>query len=366
MVNEYFCPAPWMSAYYHTNGTYVCCANPEKVPGNLDDFKNSKFLKSIKQEFLDGKRPITCGQCWRLEDAGFISVRNSLYNSLVPNSSRFDLNTNCDIEYLDLRTSNLCNFSCRMCGPNDSNQFNGILNEISDENFQNILDNIKTVKFLSLTGGEPMLIKKFYDLLDHIIDNNLNNQIRLQITTNGSVNNPQIVDRLKKFNNLILTLSIDGVESTAEYQRYGTEWSTVKNNIIKYLQILENSDPVFNTTLSAYNVLDISRLADFLLEMYNINNSTSFILRMVTWPTQMSCKFLNADLKDRAIKELEQAITKLSGIKNFELFRQECAVCQTQLKNGTEQDFNQFINFTKAFDQERNQSFEKTFGYKLY
>jgi len=387
-ITKDFCPAPWMSMFYRANSAQICCANGKLIPSSPFEFRTGAFVQSVKNDFLNGHRPATCKSCWELEDNGFISVRKSTYDPLISPMDHilFNETTERNLEYLELRSNNLCNFSCRMCSPIDSNQIgqevrinpklkkyytynppHNLLEEINDSNFQQIINQISQVKFLSLTGGEPMLIKQYYDLLDYIVENNYSKNITLQITTNCSVYNSHIVERLKEFKEVLFTLSLDGVEETAEYQRYGTVWSTVKENSLKFLE-LPNINPVVNATLTAYSILDLSRFADFLIELYNKNNSTYFMLRPAIVPNEIQYTLLNKDLSKRAIDEIEKTIKKISDNKNFELFVNELHLYLNVLLHSTttEYNFKKFQDFTKDFDEIRNQSFEKTFGYKLY
>jgi molybdenum cofactor biosynthesis enzyme MoaA len=381
-----FCPAPWMGVFYHTNSARVCCTSKEIVPGSITNFKNSDHINSLKEDFLNGRRPPSCQDCWELEDQGLKSMRNTVFFSFVPESefATFNKQTKRDVEYLELRGSNLCNFSCRMCHPIDSNQLgNEIKNlphlntllyrnsrtvdleEITTNNFQEIIDQISTVRYLHLTGGEPMLIKQYYNLIDYIINHGYHKNMSLQITTNCSVYNSQIVDRITKFKRLRLTLSLDAVAEVAEYQRHGTKWDTIKSNIINYVQ-LPNVEIIVNTTVTAYTVLDLSNLVDFLLELQKLKNNADFVLRVTNGPAGFSIASLNKDLRTRAITQITESIEKVKHIKNFKWFVQEC-VTSLDILNGAEDadKFNTFVQKTVTFDSLRNESFEKTFGYQL-
>jgi organic radical activating enzyme len=387
MINKSFCSAPWTSMFYNKNGARTCCTNSEFVPGSPTNFRNSQFLKDIKKEFLEGKRPESCNNCWELEDAGLESIRTTVYNSVTSvDTNNLTIDSPVDLQYLELRASNLCNFSCRMCGPIDSNQIakeivndprlkiwfqqNELqelsLDEITNDNFTEIKNHMHTVKWLIITGGEPMIIKHYYELLDYLIEQNLSQNITLQFHTNASVYNNIIVSKLEKFNKIHITLSLDAAGPVAEYQRYGTDWSVVEKNCLELVK-LPNAALSVNSALSAYTILDIKRFAEFLLKLYNANNQTWFTIRPVQYPKSIRILSLNRELRDRAIEQINLAENLLKGIPNFKSFldgfdvwRQELAEPENQI------EYKYFAQFTRSFDQSRNESFESTFNYKLY
>ena len=400
MINENFCVAPWIGMFYHTKGARICCTNSQFINGGPNNFLQSSFLKNIKQEFLDGKRPSSCNNCWNFEDKGFISIRKTIYNNRISpeNYKNFTIDSDLGLEYLELRTSNLCNFGCRMCSPDDSNAIGKELethpelkslyrsrpdsrlelSEISDEYFDQLLSKMENIKFLMFTGGEPMLMKRYYELLDYCIEKGYNKNITLQFHTNASVYNPLFVKKLVQFENVIFTMSIDAVGKVAEYQRYGygITWDTVKENCKKFVSIQDKNSlghpiicPSINIALSAYTVLDIHNLALFCKELYNINNSFAPVIRLVQGPEEMQISCLNDDLRKVAIEQLYKAIGVMSDIDSpiKDMFINECRSSIEELKKSYDQEkFQAFVEFTKTFDQARNQSFEDTFNYKLY
>jgi MoaA/NifB/PqqE/SkfB family radical SAM enzyme len=397
---ENFCVAPWIGMYYHTKGASICCANTQFINGSPDDFLQSNFLRNIKQEFLDGKRPRSCENCWNLEDEGFISIRKTVYNTRIDpeNYKNFTIDSDLGLQYLELRTSNLCNFGCRMCSSDDSNAIGKELethpelktfyrmrpdsrlelSEISDKYFDQLLSKMENIKFLMFTGGEPMLMKRYYELLDYCIEKGYSKNITLQFHTNASVYNPLFIKKLVQFENVIFTMSIDAVGKVAEYQRhgYGITWDTVKENCKKFVSIHDTNSlghpiicPSINVALSAYGVLDIYNLALFCKELYNINNSFAPVIRLVQGPEEMQISSLNDDLRKIAIDQLYKAIDVMSNINisTTDMFINECQASINELKKSYyPEKFQAFVEFTKTFDRARNQSFEDTFNYKLY
>ena len=372
---------PWVGMFYHTNLAKVCCVNTHKSWSNPVEFRKSKFIKNLKQEFLNGDQPASCKACWDLEDVGMRSVRENLMSSRQEQTiNKFDLDSEYNLEYLEFRASNLCNFSCVICSPESSNQLgkevtknpvllnyfspDSGLQEITDANWQHILSLLPGIKQIHLTGGEPMLIKHYYQLLDYLIDNNYSQQIFLTITTNGSVLNPTLLSRFNQFSKTKITISIDGAGKKAEYQRYGTDWESVKRNCITFATT-PGIDLVINTAISAYTVLGFSELADFVVELYNSNNSIQWMGSLVFGHPEIHCTMLDDKLREKALTELITADEKLA-YKNFEPMRKQIhSLIEILSRDDNYGDFAKFLTFTDDFDKGKKIKFKDAFGYEL-
>jgi MoaA/NifB/PqqE/SkfB family radical SAM enzyme len=385
--DEVKCSAPWLSLYYSQNSSRVCCTNKIEIQGSPSDYLQSEFLKNLKKDLLEGKSPDSCSDCWRLEDQGYPSIRTMVYSKYPLKKANLSVNTNIGTKFLEFRASNTCNFSCRMCGPNDSSSIVNVVknnnelklwyhlsdnmhahNQTSDSNYGEILNLIHNLDKLNLAGGEPMLIKANYDLLEYIISKQYNKNLKLNVTTNCSTVNPYILDKLSQFPYLDLTFSIDATGEVAEYQREGTIWSQVEKNVYSMLE-LPNVEVVVNTTLSAYTILDIDNLARFLANLFKQKREIFFAIRSVDNPAYLSPRVLPMELKTRALAKLIKALEIFeevpdhNGIKVKDLCR---FLIENLQRDSDPENFERFINFTKDTDKVYNKSFNKVFDYPLY
>jgi len=297
-MNSNFCPAPWTSIFYQIDSASVCCVNKTKIKISPNEFKNSNYVKNLQKDFLLNKKPNSCISCWKAESAGLQSIRqHMLRNYDAANANEYN--------HMELRASNLCNFKCIMCNKDDSSEIAKEVRNISDFDWQEIIEISKNLKTLILTGGEPMLIKRYYELLDY-----LDKDIRLIIFTNCSVYNPKFIDKMLTFNNVKLQLSIDGVEETAEFQRLNSNWLTVKNNAIAFNKL--PVDIAVHITITKHNIVDIERLIDFILELYNINNKITANAHCVFNPQILHFTNISSDQIENVIKQIDASIAKLS------------------------------------------------------
>ena len=366
-----YCSLAYSGLFYHNNSAASCCAMKTR-PSSPIEYNNSEETRQLRQDFIDGLKPEPCRNCWAKEEHGHKSIRSYF----------MEPRDHTKVTHLELRESNLCNFSCRMCDGSSSNiidkevKANPQLNRFvrsyeenkptSDENWQQILDMAKDLESVILTGGEPMLMKRYYDFLDHLIAIG-KHDIKLFIYTNGSVYNPLFVERLKKFPNLALFFSIDAVGKVAEYQRHGTDWNIVRANILRYAEL-----PIkikLHSTLTVYSILGVSQLADFFVELKTSPINAKFMpftAHFAKEPAGTSFINLNYELRQMAIKQIDEALEKLDDSFPFKTYRGELQAGRKQLINAPEGKFLLFRSMTEEFDKVRNERFEDVFGYKLY
>jgi len=376
-----YCGLAFSGLFYQNNSASSCCAMQTR-PSSPNEYNTSTETLKLRQDFTDGLKPDPCKNCWTKEEYGHRSIRNYFMEYRDPTK----------VTHMELRESNLCNFSCRMCDPassvvierevaanpeiakffdrnyDPSDNKNDMLIETSsttEENWNQILELAKGVESVILTGGEPMLMKRYFDFLDYLISIGKQN-IRLIIYTNGSVYNPIFVEKLKKFPNMSLFISIDAIEKVAEYQRRGTKWNIVRDNILRFAEL-----PItikLHSTMIAYSVLDVSRLADFFIELSQTKMNATllpFTAHFAIEPKALEFVNLNRELKLRAIQEIDSAIQKLSDHNLFKIYVRELTSARRQLLTRENGKYNLFVRMTKALDTSRNESFEEVFGYKL-
>ena len=318
-MNNFFCPAPWRSMFYHINKASVCCISSKQFTMTPTEFQQSDYLKDLKQKFINGEYDDTCIGCKRLEDSGLQSIRQHML-------SLYGESTTDELDYMELRTSNLCNFQCKMCNAQNSSLIAGKVFNITDETFNEIISLSGKLKHLSLTGGEPMLIKHYYELLDHL-DSIGKHDLNLRIYTNASVYNPVFVQKLLKFNTE-LHLSIDAIGATAESIRTGTNWEVVSNNVNKFLAL--PVDIFFHTTLTAQSLANIHLLVEYLVDISQAHPKCKFTAHTVRTPMNMSVFYMSNENMPHALDSIEQSLPMLDSPK-FDQLRTQLLSCKRTL-----------------------------------
>ena len=265
-IPDTICMTPWLSLEVDVDSKLHRCCLWDRDQGTTSDsiieyFESSEQQK-LKQDFLNGKKPDACYKCWQVESAGGTSKR--LTDNYVFRDHKFDIDYNNTVSSriinLDIKLGNKCNLACRMCAPRCSStwskydsavnvEFDWLENESS--NFWSDIINIsKDVKYVTFAGGEPLLDKTHRKLLQYFIDQNLSKDIALHYNTNGTVFADFLFDYWDQFKTVELSFSIDAVGNRFMYERFGSTWGTVSNNLQKY----KDTDYVCNIYATVTNI----------------------------------------------------------------------------------------------------------------
>ena len=118
-----------------------------------------------------------------------------------------------------------------------------------------------------------------------------------------------------------------------------------------------------NATLSAYSILDISRLVEFFIDLKTKSNSPCELwFGTCYWPRHLQPNVLTGEYAIRARQELEKSIQLIKTISNNpSRSLTELENILKMLNTPAEDEFNKFARYTKDLDLIRNQSFNKTF-----
>jgi MoaA/NifB/PqqE/SkfB family radical SAM enzyme len=228
-----FCAAPWAGLSLNPNGEGgVCCISLDHAP--IQDFKEIKsnpVFMNIRTAFINDEQHPNCRQCWDREAAGDPYTRRSTYQ-YEDYFHDLDSTESFKLEHLDLRWSNTCNLNCVYCSPYFSSRWadlKGLTQKFRV--FPTITDSdLVTLKFLQLAGGEPLLIKENYDLLERLLK--INPEIKVEVTTNlTSISNNKIYQILKNFSNVTFVVSFESTGKKFEYIRNGAQWNEFKSNL---------------------------------------------------------------------------------------------------------------------------------------
>jgi len=369
-MSNFFCPLPWIHQFIQADGIKMCCSSDTKLTVNSVEFANSDYINTIKHQFKQGAIPKDCLGCKSKEEQGYTSTR-----TLALNDWDYTIDTVPDqIEYLDLRWSNLCNYSCRTCEPTFSSEIAREIsnnpklikyyhnnNDIHISNNINVDDMLPTIKRINFTGGEPLLIKENIHVLEQLIATG-NTNCEILITTNGSVMNTNLLSLVKQFTNVHWTVSIDAVKDQAEYIRNGTKWDQLSANLYEIL-LLEHSVGI-NCVLSSYSILGLSQLVEFFkdLKIQYANQPLELWFSVCDYPIFLNPLNLTVNFKEHALNEISQAIKLLQLIDNNPHRSLDTLISLYNNLKGTRLIENkQFASYTKELDLIRNQDFNAVF-----
>lgn len=271
--NSWYCPQPFKHVFVYSHGI-SCCCKISRQNTSLDKWSQNEQLQQIQKNTLAGTIPVECGDCHRDEQAGITSLRQTSLSEY--DNKIFD---SLEIDFIDYRYSNLCNFKCRSCSQEFSHQivqevsqnpslqqFYGLpfkkkLVSVNDHNIQWIKDHLKQIKRLMFTGGEPTVIPEVRTIIESILsDRSLETSIL--ITSNCSFDDDFWYDLVNHLpNRLHWTASIDSVGKHSEIIRNGTIWPVVQKNIEWLASNAESLN--VNTVISNMNLFQLRPLLRF-------------------------------------------------------------------------------------------------------
>jgi len=242
------CSIPFVHQEKHFHNQHnICCYSNKRQSFNEDDNSfqsfNSKKMFYIRNKMLQGERPEECFECYNQEDAGLTSPRQretqgwlasrNFEEALIQNINKFINNEAIIPISYDLRYSNTCTLKCRMCNPYSSSSINAEnkkLTNLWSEKFQYV-NNPRTnheivvdknIKKIYLAGGEPLI--EPYNLLFLKDLSEKNPDVKLIISTSLNNVSDDIYNILNRFTNLLLVVSIDGIDKLNNYIRHGSNW----------------------------------------------------------------------------------------------------------------------------------------------
>lgn len=278
-MSDWYCPLPFRHAYVTSHGVGPCC----KIMlggSDLETWSTNSRLLNIQRLTLQGQVPVKCQGCSDDEKLRGRSLRTD--SVLEYENQRF---TDTHIDFIDYRSSNICNYKCRTCSPMFSH---GIANEVRDssvlqslhpvivdktvsiheDNTKWLLANLDQIKRFMFTGGEPTVIPAVREIIQEILSRKLRD-IKILITTNASFTDDFWYELTLSNPGIHWTVSLDAVGEAAEIIRHGTKWPTVKRNI-EWLS--QNAPSVnINTVISNLNVLHLKPLLEFVLTQQKLS-----------------------------------------------------------------------------------------------
>ena len=429
-----FCLAKWTQVTMHLGMgmTHSCHhPSPHKIPlkeveRNPSALHNTSYKKQKRREMLEGGKPEECNYCWKVEESSN-SFSDRVFKSSEPWSlDQFDKikdshwRENFNPRYVEVSFSNTCNFKCAYCGPQYSSKwveeiekhgayptsynFNDIsniqargempykhseLNPYVEAFWKWWPDLYKDLHTFRITGGEPLLSKDTFKVLEYIQDHHHKNP-NLSLSINSNLGVPDnLIDRFieiakdlcenDKVRELTIFTSVEAKGAQAEYTRYGLEYDKFWSNVDKILTALPKVTINIMATFNALSVFSYDELIDKTFEMKkkHANGQRYWVSALqldtsyLRWPTHLSVKILEPEHKTLILKSAEKAL--YYGIKEFTKDNYGFSNVEIQKIKRiydyaiSEDDFDvernrkDFVIFVDELDKRRGTNFLKTF-----
>jgi radical SAM protein with 4Fe4S-binding SPASM domain len=344
--NKAFCVAPWMHTHVWPDGrVFPCCMSDyNAVLGNINQVEsfneiwNNNNYKNLRKDMIDGTlRSDVCNRCYAQENHSIISLRQKLtkefWDDLVDQlkNTEEDYSTDLKIPYWDYRFNNICNLSCRTCGPDLSSSWYQdhvsmygtppkysttkfvVFDPNKERSFHKELieDQIEYVKEIYFAGGEPILMPEHLDIIQRLIEKNKTDVI-IRYSTNLSVlsyKGENFLDLWPKFKRVLLYVSLDEIFDRAEYWRNGTNWIRLEKNIKLIIELKRKYPNVivgYAPTISIFNVHRMDECVKYLISTELMNSTTPFVYNILQGPAEFNIKNAPPELKILANNSLER------------------------------------------------------------
>jgi pyruvate-formate lyase-activating enzyme len=328
-ISPSMCFAKWKQVTLHLhNGHNHSCHHPrthktplEELINDPSALHNTLYKKQQQQLMLDGKRPSECDYCWRVEDNNTPGVYSDRYlksmdrNWASPYKDEIvkKRTANTNPSYLEVSFSNACNFKCSYCSPEisskwmeeikqhgpypTSDQFNNIewiksqhkmpIPEREEnpyvEAFWKWWPNLyPDLKVLRVTGGEPLMTKHTFKILDYVLENP-RDDLELNINSNLCVPDNLVDNLIEKLKRIYDKKSIKSFKIFTSCEAHGKKAEYIRHGL-NYNKWLDTCDKLLSelpklkiTIMSTYNALSVTSYTDFLKDVLALrikHNST--------------------------------------------------------------------------------------------
>jgi len=285
--NKTFCMAPWTHTYLSPQmERRLCCSSRESAENfkqyidtidpkghndklnlsTLEEHWNSDYMKSVRLKLLAGEEIPQCAVCNHklLNEQVYRQHFNWLYKNKIQQA--FDSTdetgaTTMKTESFDYRFSNLCNFSCRMCGDMLSSTWEAenkkhgkgdyehyriwgrkdIKEQLEKFHDQQIVKEFteavedRRITELYWCGGEPLMWKIHWTAMERIKELGYADRVLARYNSNMSridfYGKNLFDDILQYFPKFQICASIDGTGEVGEYIRTGLKYDEWLSNM---------------------------------------------------------------------------------------------------------------------------------------
>jgi MoaA/NifB/PqqE/SkfB family radical SAM enzyme len=349
-----FCTVPWFEVHINPDGTYHTCGaqpTPMTMPFplgftknnnvhsmHIKDWVNGEYQKRVRLDKLNGVHEKRCSMCYAKEATGSSSarIRENLKSKIYdvkfeltykhsPDLATFEFSRQNQgltdvvkpISY-HLSIGNECNYACKMCGPASSSKLavEGLqdgtysgpakLNWTEDTAaWDSVTDYIcatDNLKYIHIIGGEPLLNPRFEQLIDKLIAAG-RTDIYFGFTTNGSIVNINLIEKLNVFRQVDIGISIECTGVLNDYVRKGSRTAEVLDNIDIYLKYRKESR-VYITVRTVPSALSVGTLDS--LYAWCVARRLDVMTNLLIKPDHLQIKNLPYDVKQRLIKQYEK------------------------------------------------------------
>ena len=321
----YFCTIPFTQIYSEIDGQYCACCFGAPSGISVEDvplkewMENSQYMNDLRREMTTPGSDLKtvdqhCKRC-RQDEARYGRSRRTnclkihtndpkFWNKIERMVSKYKETGEYKIKgervfevQLKIYGSE-CNLDCYMCqhansttrmnvadkgvwsneifGPRSKNRdeyFSIVMKDKTEGVTEQILEIAPYIKSIKIIGGEPLIMKKHYEMLDALIETGHAHRIRIKYQTNlteTKAGKHNLFKYIPHFDRVTVVASVDGIGAPIEYMRRRTVWNKVLENI-EFCKQYPNVVVDFNGLVSILSVLRFYEVVDWCKENPIIN-----------------------------------------------------------------------------------------------
>lgn len=258
----------------HGTPATPCCRFHDRFLSDADKDPVTLFA-DIKETMMRNEWHAGCYKCQQDEEARGHSMRTNA-------DEFFDDFTDTErLEYMEITVGRLCNLACVTCGFEYSHKWDDdsvTLNlpslwklehykkhsELDLDSFD--LAELKDLKHIKVTGGEPLLHKQFLNFIVRLADAGIAPQVNIEIFTNCTWWPKKVeYDALLQFKSVRITASIDAHNELNTIIRYPAKWSVMESTLDKWIATSKEHEDFEVLLACTVSVLNAPVLYDFMV-----------------------------------------------------------------------------------------------------
>ena len=414
-IEHSFCAAKWLMVTMHFGmGENHSCYHPPIHRWNIDDVKkdpsalhNTKHKIEQRRQMLSGERPKECYYCFNMEDInpGAVSDRKRFTNETWAIERREEiLNAPYDKPinpaYLEISFANTCNFACTYCSPGQSSKWEQEIKRLGsypvvdatvhkdkmhdmipednnpyiDAFWEWLPDAYRDLRYLRITGGEPLATKNFMKLLDYVAEND-NPDLTLVVNTNLCVPEKNLQLFFEKATTLLEAKTIKGLEVYTSIDTWGPQAEYIRDglnverweNTVRKIHTLFNVPVRIMVTFGLLSIFNFKTFVEKMIEFRKDGIDVMFNCARLVDPKHFDLRILpdSADeyyeLTNNYIQENKELITNVeheTWQMVYDYWKARYDTMDNEERNTRKSEFKKFAT---EYDKRRDNNFCDTF-----
>jgi organic radical activating enzyme len=412
-IEHSFCAAKWLMVTMHFGmGENHSCYHPPihrwddlEVAKSPSALHNSGHKIKQREQMLAGIRPKECNYCWNIEDIDntVVSDRKRFTNEVWAIERRQEIleapaNKHINPSYMEISFANTCNFACSYCSPGQSSTWEhevrkygsypiedptvhkDKMHDMIPEDDNPYIDAFwewlptayKDLRYLRITGGEPLATRNFMKLLDYVAENE-NKELTLVINTNLCVPEKNLDLFFTKATALQNANTIKGIEVYTSMDTWGTQAEYIRDglNVSKWEATVRKVSKTFGVpirvmvTFGLMSVFNFKTFVQKVIDMRKDGIDIMFNCSRLVDPKQFDLRIL-PDLADTYFQDVNSFILNNETVNvEQETWAMVYQFWQSRKVSMTDEDRDyrkdQFARFVAEYDKRRGLNFASTF-----